>query len=159
MDMPVKQTFEYVEEVSVPEPVQEEFIQQTMILTMEDIPTEASDPTAEPVVSEDVKPAKNLRKKKPVTAGEESEEAKPKPKRSSSKKKTASAEDKPAEEGAAAENTAETSGEASAETTAEATAEKSVKEAKPRARKPRTKKSAESDGSGTPAEGKQEETE
>ena len=159
VDMPVKQTFEYVEEVSVPEPVQEEFIQQTMILTMEDIPTEASDPTAEPVVSEDVKPAKNLRKKKPVTTGEESEEAKPKPKRSSSKKKTAPAEDKPAEEGSAAENTAETSGEASAETTAEATAEKSVKEAKPRARKPRTKKSAESDGNGTPAEGKQEETE
>ena len=157
-DMPVKQTFEYVaeatpvqQEVPVPEPVQEEFIQQTMILTMEDTPAEAVDPNAEPIVSEDVKPAKSPRKKKPVTTGEESEEAKPKPKRSSSKKKTTPAEDKPAEEGVAAEVSVEVP---VADSTTDA-----VKEAKPRARKPRAKKVAESDGNGDSAESGQVETE
>ena len=162
-DAPIKQTFEYVgepasaeQEVPVLEPApEEEFIQQTMILTLEDIPDETTAPNADPVVSEDVKPAKNPRKKKPVTTGEASEEAKPKPKRSSSKKKTSTAGDKPAEENVVTESSAESSADASAEETAE----KAVKEAKTRTRKPRVKKNTESDGNDNPAEGVQGETE
>ncbi len=159
-DLPIKQTFEYVEEtapaqqeIPAPEPApEEEFIQQTMILTMEGAPAEATAPGEEPTVSEDVKPAKNSRKKKPAVTGEGSEEAKPK--RSSSRKKTAPAEDRPAEEGIVTNSSAESS----AEPSAEEAAEKAVKEAKPRTRKPRAKKANEGDGDGNSAEGEQGET-
>ena len=132
----------------------EEFVQQTMELSVEEAPAE---------VVETEKPVKNTRKKKTETAnGVAPSEDKPaKPRRAPSKKKVAPVEEQPAEDATAAEASAESAQVTVANVTAEAPAEESapVKTAKPRTRKPRAKKPAEPvEANAIPAEGEKTET-
>ncbi|MBQ9098457.1 MAG: hypothetical protein IJY50_03415 [Clostridia bacterium] len=115
---------ETVREDEAIEPVQiEEFVQQTMVLNMDEAPVE------------DIKPAKNTRKKKAESSDDSGDVKSAKPKRAPAKKKAPSVEDKPVEDNAVAE--------IPSEPVAEADVVAPAKEPKPRTRKPRTKKVAE----------------